>query len=356
MTPEQFLARIQRHAPAAVYLFLGPEAYQRRKCREALAARALPAGSREDGYSTTDLTETTLAAVLDDARSLSLFARERLIWVQSAEAALPRRLSSASAADEEDGADHSPAGQLAAYLKSPTAGTVLVFECSRYDFAGDDKAKLDRVAKFYDAIPDVVEFRPLSAEAIGDLAFQLAHQFDLEMSGTELARLIEAVGGDASRLHSEMEKLLLFAGPGGKVTAETIRQLVPNASQTTIFTLVNALGRRDRAGALHSLDLLVRDGEYLPLALTFLGTLFRLALAAKEANIRNANQAVGHFSKQGVRMWRDRAEQLVRTAETFSRAQLERAIQLIYAADKGLRDTRPDDRVVMEMLVLEMTA
>jgi DNA polymerase-3 subunit delta len=118
---------------------------------------------------------------------------------------------------------------------------------------------------------------------------------------------------------------------------------------------VNALGRKDRAGALRSLDLLVRDGEYLPLALTFLGTQFRLALAAKEANLRNANQAVSHFSKHGVRMWRDRAEQLIRTAESFSALQLERALKSIYAADKGLRDTRADDRVVMEMLVLEMT-
>ena len=354
MTPEQFLTRLERHKPAAAYLFLGPEAYQRRKCREALVERVLPGNSRQDGYSPVDLAETTITAVVDDARSLSLFARERLIWVQSAETALPRRLT-ATTAEEEGGADNSPAGQLAAYLKSPTAGTVVVFDCSRYDFAGDDKAKLERVAKFYDVIPDVVEFRPMSAEAVSDLAFHLAHEYDIEIGNAEMTLLVEAVGGDASRLQSEMEKLLLFAGPGGKVTTEAIRQLVPNASQTTIFALVNALGRRDRDAALRSLDLLVRDGEYLPLALTFLGTLFRLALSAKEANLRNANQAVGHFSKHGVRIWRDRAEQLMRTAESFSRAQLEQALQRIYAADKGLRDTRPDDRVVMEMLVLEMT-
>jgi len=36
----------------------------------------------------------------------------------------------------------------------------------------------------------------------------------------------------------------------------------------------------------------------------------------------------------------------------FSRRQLERAIQLTFAADRGMRDARPDDRIVMERFIL----
>jgi len=36
-------------------------------------------------------------------------------------------------------------------------------------------------------------------------------------------------------------------------------------SSSDIFVLVNALAKRDRKTALRSLDILVRDGEYLPL-------------------------------------------------------------------------------------------
>ncbi len=354
MTPEQFLGRIKRRQVAAIYLFLGPEPYMRRICREALVEQVLPGNSRADGFSIVDLSETNLTAVLDDARSLSLFAAERVLWVMSAETALPRKLTAAGSEDDgEEGV--SPAGQLAAYSRSPTPGTVIVFDCSRYDFSGDDKAKLDRVTKFYEAIPDVVEFRPLLPETIRGLAQDLALQYKIQLGTQELGLLLDAVGGDASRLTAEMEKLFLYVGTARKITAEDIRQLVPNASQTTIFLLVSALGRKDRRGALKSLDLLVRDGEYLPLALTFLGTQFRLALAAKEANIRNSQQALSHFLKQGVRMWRDRAEQVIRTAEAFTPNQLQNALKLIYEADKGLRDTRPDDRVIMETLVLAMT-
>jgi DNA polymerase-3 subunit delta len=353
MTPEQFLAKLKKQAPAPVYLFLGPEGYQRQRAKDALLDKVLPGDERVEGFTQVDLDEASLAHVMDDACSMSLFARKRLIWVTSAEVALPRRMV-ASSDDEGEGAK-SPDDLLKAYLKSPVPDTVLVFECSRYDFTGDDKGKLDRVAKFYSSIPDVVEFRPMTTEGIRALAQDLLAANNLKMEPRDLAFLIDAVGADASRLANEIDKLAVFAGPGAKITAADLRALVPNASQSNIFAVVNALGRRDRAAALAAIDLLVRDGEYLPLALTFLGTHFRLTLAVQESRLHNAQQVVNHFLKEGIRMWRDRAEQLLHTASIFNAEQLTRGIKLIYEADKGLRDVRPDDKTVMESLVLNLT-
>jgi len=42
------------------------------------------------------------------------------------------------------------------------------------------------------------------------------------------------------------------------------------------------------------------------------------------------------------------------TAARFSQAQLERAIKLTFEADRGMRDTRPDDRIVMERFILAL--
>jgi DNA polymerase-3 subunit delta len=355
MTPEQFLSKIERQPAAAVYLFLGAEGYYRRLCKEALLSKLLPGDARAEGLTQADLEQTPLSQVLDDACSLSLFASERVIWVASAELALPRRLSAAD--EEQDTGDKaSPTDQLKHYLASPTPGTVIVFECSRYEFTGEDKTRLDRVARFYSAIPDVVEFRPLAPDTIRLLAQDLIKRNGLKMEPRGIATLVDAVGGDASRLAAEIEKLALFAGKERAITADDLQALVPNASQSNIFALVNSLARRDRPGALRSLNLLVRDGEYLPLALTFLGTQFRLTLAVQESKLQNANQVVAHFTKQGVRMWRDRAEQILTTANAFRPGQVRRALQLIYEADKGLRDVRPDDRTVMEALVMNLTS
>ncbi len=184
--------------------------------------------------------------------------------------------------------------------------------------SGTINPKLERVQKFYSAISNVVEFRQYTPESSRFLAQELAKQYGLKLSGAELAALLDAVAGDASRLAMEIEKLALFVGSERKVTMDDVRALVPNAAQSTIFGLVNAMGKRDRAGALRSLDILIREGEYLPLALTFLSTQFRMALAAKEARITSAQQAQNFFTKMGVRIWRDRAEQVIGTANAFT--------------------------------------
>ncbi len=353
MTPEQFVARISKQTPAPAYLFLGQEGYQRRICKEALLQRVLPGEARMDGLTQVDLENVSLREVLDDARSLSLFSSDRVIWVCSAELALPRRITAPT--EEGDEAGNTAEAPLAEYLNAPTPGTVMVFECSRYDFAGEDRTKLERVQRFYSALREVVEFRQFTPESSRYLGQELAKQKRLKLGGRELAALLDAVAGDASRLETEMEKLSLFAGSERPVTMEDVQELVPSAAQSTIFLLVNALGRGDRTGALRSLDILIREGEYLPLALTFLSTQFRLALAAKEARIGSVQQAQSLFAKLGVRMWRDRAEQVIATASAFTKERLATAITLIYETDKKFREGYRDDRVVMETLVLGLT-
>jgi DNA polymerase-3 subunit delta len=266
MTPDQFLDRLKKSGPAPAYLFLGPEAYQRERCRKALLAAALPPEALDDGLTRHDLDEIPLASVLDDARSMSLFASKRVIWVASAEAALPRGKM-----------DEGEAAELAAYLKDPTPDTVIVIESSRYDFEGEDKARIERVQKYYACVPAQVEFRPFDPSEARALAQSLAKKLSLQLGLGELALLLEATGGDAARLAVEIEKLSLYAGTARKVTAEDIAELVPDAQQTTVFALVSALGRGDRRRALDVLDTLAREGEYMPLALTFLATQFRMA-------------------------------------------------------------------------------
>lgn len=341
MTPDDFLNSVRAGKLAPAYLFLGPDAWRRDECRRALLEAALPEEDREQGYVRLDLDEMSLDDVLDDASSYSLFASRRLLWVSAAEGALPR-------GDATD-----PPAALVRFLQDPPPGVTLVLQSGRYDFEGEDKAKLERVRKYYAPVKAVVEFPhpgPLEARS---LAQRLAKQLGLTLEREALDLLVEATGGNATRVANELEKLRLLTA---NATVEHVRQLVPDARESTIFNLVAALGRRDRKASLEILDTLVRDGEYLPLALSFLGTQFRFALAAKELRLSNAQAIQGHFSKQGVPMWRARAEQVQQTAAAFQVPHMRSAIQLISQADRSLRDTRPDDRTIMEQFILRLTA
>jgi DNA polymerase-3 subunit delta len=349
MTAAQLIARLKKGPPPPATLLLGPEAYERRRVKEALVG-AFPEGS----MSQHDLTEISLAEALDDARSLSLFASERLIWIVNAEAVLPR--GRAAAADDEDG--DGPGGDsapLVEYMKDPTPGVSLVFEAIRFDFEGDDKRKQDRVRKFYAAIPDVIELRRFASHEARREAEALAARAGFHIADDAMDLLVEALASDIARIAVEIEKLALYAG-NRTVTVDDVSALVPDARATTIFALVNALGKRDRARALEALDTLTREGEYLPLALAFLSTQFRLALAARDANLKTGAQIQSHFTRLGVPMWGSRADQVSQTAAKFSKPQLERALTLIYEADRGMRDAYPDNRIVMERFILGLVA
>lgn len=353
MTPDLLLRSLAQKPPRPVYLFIGPDGYERDRCRKALLEKALPdPAEREEGYTRLDLADLTLAQVIDDASAFSLFATRRLIWVSGAEAALPRRLT----AEKEDAPKNEGVGLLKSWLANPNPDVVVVFDCSRFDFEGDDKAKLERVTKFYAPIPDVVEFPRFTPDAARALIGRRAKELDLQIGSGETEFLVEALAADAMRIMNELEKLSLCCGRGGKVTEEAIAALVPNARTANVFALVAAMGRGDRIRSLDLLDTLVREGEYLPIVLTFVGTQLRLALAAQEAKATNAFQIQSHFQKLGIPMWKSRAEQVAQTVSYFSKAKLEKAIAAVAQADYAMRDIRPDDQTVMERLLWQLTA
>jgi DNA polymerase-3 subunit delta len=243
---------------------------------------------------------------------------------------------------------------IAAYAKDPPPGVTLVFDARRWDFEGEDKTRMERLLKFY-AAAAVVEFRRLDLRQAQELALELAAARGLKLGRREAELLAAVTAADGMRIETEAEKLALYCA-GRAATAADIAALVPDAEESTVFELVDALARRDRRRALDLLDLLVRAGEYLPLALMFLEGVFRMALAAREQKLRTAQDVQGYFQRLGLPMWRSRAEQIHAAASRFTAAQLAAGIEAIFEADSGMKSTRPDDRLVMERFILKLTA
>lgn len=360
MSPAQFLGAIRKGSLAPVYLFLGSEAYDRRRCKQALLDAHLAPEERAGGFTHHDLSATSVAEVMDDARALSLFASKRLIVASGAEAAVPkvpRAAASTEDEDDEEGGGSSASSDvtpLVEYLRNPTPGVIVLFEATRFSLEGDDKKKAERVGKFYSSIRDVVEFAAYSPDDARREAQAIARRLGVTLQPASLEMLVEALGADIARIATELEKLSLLSAKSA-IAPEDIQMMVPDARSSTVFALVNALGRRDRARSLEVLDTLCREGAYLPLALSFLSTQFRQALIAREANLRSSQQIMGHFTRMGVPMWSSRADQVNQTATRFSREQLEQGLKLIFETDRDLRSAHPDDRIVMEQFVVKLT-
>ena len=350
MKPKALLTQLEKGRPAAGYLFLGNEMFFRDRCRQALIRAVLgEASGGGEGLIEFDLKEQPIETLLDEARTFSLFASARLIVAANAEAALPRRVTSRGDAPEAAG--------LTAYFRDPTPGVTVVLECRRYDWNDrEEKGKLERVAKFYSAVPQTVELAPLTASEALALSQRAAKHHNIEVAAELLAELVEMLGNDMARLSADLEKLALYLGSRRAVTRQDLEVLIPEARQSGVFELTDALARKDRSQALKLVDTLAKTGEYWPLQLSMLARLFRQALAAKEQGARAVPQITRLFQAQGAPMWPARARQILDVGQKFSRLELERALIALFHADRDLRRERPSDRIIIEQLVVEMTA
>ena len=249
MTPDQLLTQLKRGQVASAYLFIGPDVYRRAQVRAALRTAVLGSEQDENGFTRHDLDEVELAEVMDDASSYSLFASRRLLWVGAAEGALPRILKAATSEDSGSGAD-----RVRHFLLDPIPDVCVVFDVTRYEMDGEDKAKLERVRKFYAPVRDVVEFPPFTPAEARTLMGQLAQKLGIKLAPGAGDYLLEATGANANRLSNELDKLSLLVGTGGTVSEDMIAKMVPDARETTIFALVAAMGRKDRIQSLELLD------------------------------------------------------------------------------------------------------
>ena len=170
-----------------------------------------------------------------------------------------------------------------------------------------------------------------------------------------VSELVDMLGADGFRIQNELEKLALYVGSDRDVTRKDLESMVPEARQSGFFEFSNALARRDRARALQLLDIMSKSGMYWPMQLSLIAGLLRQALMVKELGLRSAGQIPSKLAAFGVRVWPGRARELTQIAGKFRIEELREALVALHEADRGLRSSRPDDRVILDLLVMKLT-
>ena len=377
LTPRALLQQFRKEGkPAAGYLFLGAEQFYRDHCRAALKKAVLGEPADPQGLAEIDLKEQPLSRLVDEARSPSLFASSRLIVAKNAENVLPRGGSK----------ENRGRALLQEYFARPAPGAVVLIEAVRFDDRDrDGKAALERIAKFFSAVPETVQLKMLTMQEAIKGAATLAGRLNLAIERSVLAELVEMLAGDMAKIENNLQKLAIYAAPASaivdlvdrmtgpaqklaiyagpasaagapaKVAARDIELLVPEARQSGLFDFSDALAHRDRTRALELLDTMSKAGVYWPLQLSLIAKLFREALAANELRLRGAGAVRSKLDSYGLRLWDARARQVAEIASRFSGKELERALIALFEADRELRSPNPGERIVMERLAMRLT-
>ncbi|MDE0106932.1 MAG: DNA polymerase III subunit delta [Bryobacterales bacterium] len=348
MSPKQLSGRLKKGAtPAPGYLFLGAEPFYRARCAEFLRSALLGPEPDEGSIVELDLKDERVSDLIDEILTPSLFGGARLVVARNADQVLPR-IATSEGKREKAG--------LEAYFRDPLPDVVVLVEATKHRWDDrDDSAKLERLAKFYSSVPERVDFKPLSESDALYVGQVLAKRLALSLPHAVLSELIEMLGADAFRLESELGKLKLYVGDARSITLEDLALLVPEARQRGTYEFSDAIADRDRARALEVLDTMAKAGMYWGLQVSALATLFRQALAAKEVGADSAGEIRRDLGGLGIRVWPMRARQLKGIVSRYRADELRTALIELFEADRGLRSARPDDRVLMETLVMKLT-
>ncbi len=353
---DRFVSEISSRKLRPAYVFVGDEAFFRKRFRDAILEHLVPADLRDFSLFEFDLADNDLAEILDRARTPSLMAPFQVFFVRGVKNLFGRGSNEEKLAAIED------------YCKNPNPDALIVFVADHISIPADvrkmemqDKERYQRIRETMGQYCGIVELaRVEEGEAvrwIGDYCASRSVPVKIEPDGAR--ELVDALGGDMMMISNELEKLMLYVGARNRITLGDVETMVLAAKQRSLYELTDAISAKERVRALEVLDamLLSGDGEEAAIGhIYMLAKTFRQMLVILERNVRDQRMLWAALW-QGFRVPPFAADDIIKQARRYkSRRELTRAIRLVAKADLALRSNPVSKRMVLEKLIMDLTA
>ncbi len=355
-----------RKLAAPIVALVGDERFFRAEAVDELKAAA--AGGAAAGASGANVVEiegspgprkvADLGAALDELATPSLFGGQRLVVVREADAFV--------AAHRE---------RLEAYIHAPAPRATLVLDLDalaknlRLTKAIEAKGLLVECRRLYETPPPWGPPRAPWESELVDWTVRRAAERGKRLGREDAYRLVSLAGNDLFEIASTVEKLALAAGERPDIPPDEVERLTARARRDDVFTLADAVGRRDLAKALAALDSLLtwgyvdRDGGVLRdegrIAAIVLGRLRRKleeierGIAFVEAGGRGDDRALAAAAGAHPAFARRLADEV----RTFRAEDLEACLGAIAEADlalKGVTAQRFPARLALERALVRL--
>jgi DNA polymerase-3 subunit delta len=247
--------------------------------------------------------ETTGAEVVDAARTLPMMVPRRVVLLLHAERLLnPKKESDAAARDLE---------QLEDYVKTPVETSCLVLVAD-----GADKRRSLTRQLFAKAI--VVECAGPAdvSEAAKWVKDRVSHDgLTIDARAARLAA--ERIWPDVSRLRSDVERLVLYAGENKTITETDVREIIAPSIIQDDWGVTRAIERGSARDALRELSVMIDNGTVPYIILGQLAWFVRTKVPAPKVSL---------------------------------------AVEAVFRTDLAIKTSAGDPRALLERLVVELCA
>jgi DNA polymerase III subunit delta len=351
---DRFVAELESRKLRAAYVFVGDEAFFRKRFRDAILEHLVPVELRDFSLFEFDLAETDLAEILDRARTPSLMAPFQVFFVRGVKNLFGR------------GSNEEKLAAIEEYCMNPNPDALVVFVADHISIPADvrkmemqDKERYQRIRDTMGPYCGIVELaRVEEGEAVRWITdYCTGRGVKVEADGAR--ELVDALGGDMMMISNELEKLILYVGEKKRITLGDVETMVLAAKQRSLYELTDAISSKERVRALEVLDAILTSGEGEEAAIGhiyMLAKTFRQMLVILERNVRDQRMLWAALW-QGFRVPPFAADDIIKQARRFkNRRELTRAIRLIAKADLSLRSNPVSKRMVLERLVIDLTS
>jgi DNA polymerase-3 subunit delta len=325
---QKLIAEVQAGRIPAVVVIAGEESFFVDRAVAALRRAVVgdgPSGWNEDIFEGKGV---SASRILDAARTLPMLTGQRLVLVRALDAL---------AAAELD--------KLADYLEKPSPSSCVVLVAEKLDGR-------TRMAKRASKLGILVDAAPVKPADLRSFVTAEAQRRRIQIAAEAASAIIDALGSDLPAIDDALERLSLYVGAEAKIDLDAVEVCVVKVRVESIWSLVDAVGMRDRRGALRAVSSLLA-GREPPLRI--------LAMVARQLRIVARMQsalAAGTPPPEAARLAGAppfKARDLATAAKRFDGPALSRAFSVLAATDLALKGSRTPPEVVLQGAILELT-
>lgn len=318
--------RLEKAPPAPIYLLMGDEAYLVHEAVQLLKVQSVDAATMEFNCDVFVASETPAGQVKDAAEMLPMMSARRLV--------VYRGVDDLKDKDWE---------ALFPLIDNPVDSTTFVMTCE----------SLDKRKKAYKKLSDaavVVELKRPYESQIPDWIDYLAFQLGIKVDREAIGLLKEFVGANLTELNNELVKLRDYIGERTQVEVADVLQVVSQSRADVIFDLTDAIGRRDRVQALHSLANLLEHGQSEVGVLAMVTRHFRMLGRLKDCQ-RDGLSGQRLCSKAGIPQFL--LNQYLDQARRWDEGKIQRTFSALQDTDRALKSSSVPPHVWLENFVLK---
>lgn len=323
---------------ARVYFLYGEESYLTAHYAAQIAAKAVgDSALAEFNLQKFDGQSCTADEIEDAAEALPVMADRKCVVVRDFDVA-----SGGTAAQEK----------VLALVKDPPEGCVLVFWLDALEADVKKNAKWKAFLNAVDKAGAAVHFPRKTAGDITKLLCSGASRRGSALSPDNARRMQERCGNDLNLLLGELDKLSAYA-EGREITREDIETLGVQNLEASVFDLSKALLQGSYAKAYSIIHRLFTMREEPVAILAVLSNAYADLYRAKVARAagEQAESLAGAFAYRGKEF---RLRNAARDSASIPLSVLRESLETLAEADRMLKSSRTDKRVVLEQTAAKL--